>query len=331
MIDAQNRGGGAAAIRAVALTKRYRNVLAVDALQLDIARGEFYGLLGPNGAGKTTAVHMLSTLIRPTSGEAWVADHPVAAEPLRVRAAIGVVFQESALDRTLTVAENLRFAGMLNDMPGALIRSRSAELLELFGLSAARDREAASLSGGMRRALDIARGLMHRPDVLFLDEPTTGLDVTNRQAIWRHIAALRAELRITVVLTTHYLEEATACDRVGFMDAGRLVREGVPSRLIDELGEYVVEIDAVHPESLARTIEARMGRASIEGNVVSFCFDGDAALLSELNAELGPSARAMRWRRPTLNDVFVRIVRERDRAQRIAPRSRGARVEELQR
>jgi len=329
MNDARASHDGALAIRSVGLTKRYRDVLAVDALHLRIARGEFYGLLGPNGAGKTTAIHMLSTLIRPTAGEAWVAGHSIAAAPLRVRSGIGVVFQETALDRTMTVAENLRFAGMLNDMPDGLIRARSAELLDLFGLSAVGNRAVDSLSGGMRRALDIARGLIHRPAVLFLDEPTIGLDVTNRQAIWRHIAMLRAELSISVVLTTHYLEEAAGCDRVGFIDSGRLVREGVPSELIEALGEYIIEIDAVRPESVARIIDERIGSASIEGDVVSFRFDGDPARLNALHAELGSQARAVRWRRPTLNDVFVRVVRERDAAPARAARSSDAPIESL--
>ena len=153
------------AIRATGLSKRYGDKLAVDGFDLDIPRGQFYGLLGPNGAGKTTAIHMLSTLIRPTAGEAWVAGQSVRAAPVKVRAAIGVVFQESALDRNLTVEENLRFAGLLNHMPKKLIASRSDELLQIFGLAEKRQQSVAALSGGMRRALDIARGVMHHPQL----------------------------------------------------------------------------------------------------------------------------------------------------------------------
>ena len=297
------------AIRAVGLTKRYGDKLAVDRFQLDVPRGQFFGLLGPNGAGKTTAVHMLSTLIRPTSGEAWVAGNSVLKAPLSVRGAIGVVFQDSALDRNLTVAENLRFAGMLNHMPRSLIRARSVELLELFGLAETSERQVALLSGGMCRALDIARGLMHHPQVLFLDEPTIGLDLPNRRAIWRHIAMLRAELRTTVILTTHYLEEAAECDRVGFINAGRLVREGVPRELIGELGEYIVEIEAPQPQLLAQALFARLGGSTIEDNVVSFRFDGNARILADLHADLAPQVRAMRWRSPNLNDVFLWVLR----------------------
>ena len=185
-------------IRAERLTKRYGETIAVDGVDLAIPRGQFFGLLGPNGAGKTSTIHMLSTLIRPTSGEAWVAGCAVSKESLAVRRSIGVVFQDPALDRSLSAAENLRFAGMLNDLPRAEIQRRGTELLELFGLSEKRDLPVASLSGGMRRALDIARGVIHQPQILFLDEPTIGLDVPNRRAIWRHIARLRAELGMTV-------------------------------------------------------------------------------------------------------------------------------------
>jgi len=194
-------------------------------------------------------------------------------------------------------------------MPRSLIRARGAELLELFRLADTRERQVASLSGGMCRALDIARGLMHHPQVLFLDEPTIGLDLPNRRAIWRHIAVLRAELRTTVVLTTHYLEEAAECDRVGFINAGRLVQEGVPRQLIGELGEYIVEIEAPQPQLLAQALFTRLGSSTIEENLVSFRFDGNARFLAELHADLGPQVRAMRWRRPNLNDVFLRVLR----------------------
>ena len=316
------------AIDATGLTKRYGDTLAVEALDLAIARGEFYGLLGPNGAGKTTAVHMLSTLIRPTGGQAWIAGYSVLESPVRVRRAVGVVFQEPALDMTLSVAENLRFAGLLNDMPASLIRLRTGQLLELFGLGELRDRRAGSLSGGMRRALDIARGLMHEPEVLFLDEPTIGLDVANRRAIWRHLAALRVQLGITIVLTTHYLEEAEACDRVGFIDHGRLVREGVPARLVGELGDYVVEMEAAQPQLLAQALEARFGHVAIEGALLTFRLDGDPARVVRLQGEFGAQVRALRWRRPNLNDVFLHIVRGEGGAPARSPRPIARGVDE---
>jgi ABC-2 type transport system ATP-binding protein len=304
-----DRRPASAAILACGLTKRYGEVAAVQDLRLAVAPGESYGLLGPNGAGKTSAVHMLSTLIRPDSGAAWVAGHSVLDEPTRVRAAIGVVFQEVALDLSLTAAENLAFAGLLNDMRRRDIRARATQLLELFGLTAVADRRAAALSGGMRRALDIARGLMHRPRVLFLDEPTIGLDVTNRRAIWRHIAALRREMGITVVLTTHYLEEAESCERVGFIDGGRIVREGAPASLIAELGDFVVEVDTAEAARVAKLVEVHFGAATIDGDTVSFMVRGAAPAVGAMQAELAGRMRALRWRRPNLNDVFVHVVR----------------------
>ncbi|MGH9888579.1 MAG: ABC transporter ATP-binding protein, partial [bacterium] len=164
------------AVNASGLVKRYGAVLAVDGLDLEIPTGQFFGLLGPNGSGKTSTIHMLATLIRPSGGRASVNGHDVVREAVKTRASIGLVFQESALDRTLSIAENLRFAGLLYNLPAAVIEERSAGLLELFGLADKRNRPVGSLSGGMRRALDIVRGVIHHPKILFLDEPTIGLD-----------------------------------------------------------------------------------------------------------------------------------------------------------
>jgi ABC-2 type transport system ATP-binding protein len=308
----------ALAVRAERLTKRYGATLAVDAVDLAIPRGGFFGLLGPNGAGKTSTIHMLSTLIRPTSGEAWVAGCSVTTQKLAVRRSIGVVFQDPALDRTLSVAENLRFAGLLNDLSRAEIRRRGAQLLELFGLREQQDRPAASLSGGMRRALDIARGVIHEPQILFLDEPTIGLDLPNRRAIWRHIARLRIEFGVTVFLTTHYLEEATDCDEVAFLNAGRIVRAGRPGELIEQLGRRIIEVETDQPEELAARLIPRFGDALIESDRVHFRCDSDSADLVTLQAELASNVRAVRWRRPNLNDVFLWVNRTSASLQRAA-------------
>ena len=297
------------AIRAERLTKRYGETLAVDSVDLAIPRGQFFGLLGPNGAGKTSTIHMLSTLIRPTSGEAWVASCAVTVQSLAVRRSIGVVFQDPALDRTLSAAENLRFAGMLNGLSRAQIRRCSTDLLQLFGLREKCDLPAASLSGGMRRALDIARGVIHQPQILFLDEPTIGLDVPNRRAIWRHIARLRAELGMTVFLTTHYLEEAIDCDEVAFLSSGRIVHAGPPRRLVEELCRHILEVETDQPAQLAEQLTPRLGEALIEGESLQFRCDIDPADLVSLQAELASKARAVRWRRPNLNDVFLWVNR----------------------
>jgi ABC-2 type transport system ATP-binding protein len=297
------------AIEATALSKRYDGMLAADSLELAIPSGQFFGLLGPNGAGKTSTIHMLSTLISPTAGEARVAGYDVRTQKLAIRGRIGVVFQDLALDRMLSAAENLRFAGLLNGLSRSEIKRRSGELLEIFGLSDRRDSPVASLSGGMRRALDIARGVIHQPQILFLDEPTIGLDLPNRRAIWRYIAKLRATLGITVFLTTHYLEEAADCDEVAFLSSGRIVRRGHPRELVEQLGRYVIEVETERPAQLAQWLEPRLGQVLIEADRLHFLCNEEPAQLVSLQAELAAAARAVRWRRPNLNDVFLWVNR----------------------
>jgi ABC-2 type transport system ATP-binding protein len=291
------------------LTKRYGGALAADSLDLDIPAGQFFGLLGPNGAGKTSTIHMLSTLIRATAGEARVAGFDVRTQRLQIRRRIGVVFQELALDRTLSAAENLRFAGLLNGLARPEIARRSSELLEIFGLSERRDSPVAALSGGMRRALDIARGVIHQPKVLFLDEPTIGLDLPNRRAIWRYVARLRATLGVTVFLTTHYLEEAADCDEVAFISSGRIVRQGNPRALVEQLGRYIIELETDQPAELAKSLEPRLGLALIEADRLHFLCNVEPAELGSLQSELASVAREVRWRRPNLNDVFLWVNR----------------------
>jgi ABC-2 type transport system ATP-binding protein len=294
------------AISARGLTKRYGKVLAVDDLELEIPAGQFFGLLGPNGSGKTTTIHMLSTLLRPTSGNATVAGFDVGRAPVAVRGAIGVVFQESALDRTLSVAENLRFSGLLYGLDQRRIDERGGELLELFGLSEMRKRPVGSLSGGQRRALDIVRGVMHRPRVLFLDEPTTGLDLPNRRGIWRFIERLRGQTGVTVLLTTHYLEEADGCDQVAFIRAGHIVERGTPRALVEQLGRHVIEIEGPKLDETVVLLEPRLGPALREGDVAMFRYaDEDVSSLARLQADARGSISALRWRRPNLNDVFL--------------------------
>lgn len=296
------------AVRASGLVKRYGQLVAVDGLDLDIPSGQFFGLLGPNGSGKTSTIHMLATLIRPSSGSARVAGHDVVDEAVKVRGAIGLVFQDSALDRTLTIAENLRFAGLLYNLAPAVIRERSAELLELFGLADKRNRPVGSLSGGMRRALDIVRGMIHHPRILFLDEPTIGLDLPNRRNIWRFIDRLRARTGMTVLLTTHYLEEADSCDRVAFIKSGKLVQSGPPQQLVESLGRHIVEIESRDIDALSQRLASKLGPCLKDGEVAQFRYsEEDVTPLARLQGELGAQIKALRWRRPNLNDVFLWI------------------------
>jgi ABC-2 type transport system ATP-binding protein len=295
-----------AAIHASRLVKRYGDVVAVDGIDLDIPAGQFFGLLGPNGSGKTTTIHILATLIRPTSGSAQVGQYDVVRHATRARESIGLVFQESALDRTLTVAENLRFAGFLQDLPARVIDERSRELLELFGLADRRNQPVGALSGGMRRALDIVRGVLHEPRILFLDEPTIGLDLPNRRSIWRFIERLRARTGTTVLLTTHYLEEADGCDRVAFIRKGKLVESGAPRELVERLGRHILEVEGPEPEALSRLLEPHLGACLRDGALTMFRWrDEDLDSLARLQAEIGTKASAWRLRRPNLNDVFL--------------------------
>lgn len=224
-------GEAVAALRLAGLTKRFGTKVAVDALSLDVRRGELYALLGPNGAGKTTTIHMLTTLVRPSAGRASVMGYDVVREPQRVREVLGMVFQDPAVDERLTARENLELHAVLYGIPARERREAVEQALAWASLSEAGDRKVRGFSGGMKRRLELARALMHSPGVLFLDEPTLGLDPQGRRHLWERIDALRRE-GLTVLMTTHNLPEAEACDRVGIIDAGRLVEIGPPAELI---------------------------------------------------------------------------------------------------
>lgn len=292
------------AIAVSGLHKRFGATIAIDDLTFEVQEGAFFGLLGRNGSGKTTTLHVLSTLTRPTSGHAAVTGIDVVRDPVSIRNRIGLVFQESALDRTLSVAENLAFCGALYNLPTAVSRERTSELLELFELTAVKNEPVRRLSGGMRRALDIARGVLHRPRILLLDEPTTGLDVINRRSIWRFLQRLRQEHRTTLVLTTHYLEEATDCDHVIFMAKGKVVGRGEPKPLTDELGHYMLEFETDDPQILRSHLVTRLGEPLIEGNRVTFRITDPDYALADVQAELSGVTR-FQLRRPDLNDVYL--------------------------
>src|SRR6476659_6038335 len=238
------------AIEATELVREFKNgPRAVDSIDLGVAPGEIYGFLGPNGAGKSTTVHMLTTLLPPTSGSARVAGYDVVSEGSHVRAAIGAALQEAALDPLLTGREHLRLQATLQALPRADRVPRANELLERVGLTEAADRKVRGYSGGMKRRLDLALALIHRPRVLFLDEPTTGLDIQSRSAIWDEVARLAREDGVTVFLTTQYLEEADAlADRVGIIDRGQIAAEGTPSQLKAEIGRPTVEAIPQDPD-----------------------------------------------------------------------------------
>jgi ABC-2 type transport system ATP-binding protein len=297
------------AVSASRLSKHFGKLKAVDQIDLQIREGEFFGLLGPNGSGKTTTIHMLTTLTRPTHGGATVAGCDVRAEPVRVRRQIGLVFQESALDRNLTVEENLRFAAALYNMPAVLARARIGELLRLFNLEEKRRTPVAKLSGGMRRAVDVARGVLHRPRVLFLDEPTLGLDPVNRRALWQFIAQLRREERVTVIVTTHYLEEAAACDQVAFLNEGKIIGRGAPHQLIQQLGAYVLEIETAEPDAILARFRSCLGGGLKTNAGACFRVADEHFTIGRLETEIDSRVKAMHLRRPDLNDVYLWLIR----------------------
>ncbi len=292
-------------IRTDSLSKHYGQTIAVNGLNLSIKSSQCYGLLGPNGAGKSTTIHMLTTMTAATSGDAWVVDRHVCDDPVAIRAAVGLVFQDSALDRMMTIDENLQFAAAMYDLSPNIADQRINELMTVFGLEKKRHVQLVTLSGGQRRAVDIARGVLHRPKILFLDEPTVGLDLPNRRAIWRFIEQLRREEGLTVFLTTHYLEEAVACDHVDFIQYGALQQGGSPADLIQRLSTYILEIDTPDPENISALLSPLFGLPIREYEHLSFKITKDDVDFSGLQNTLSDRVVSMKWRQPNLNDVYL--------------------------
>lgn len=283
---------------------------AVDGISLTVEPGEIYGFLGPNGAGKSTTVLMLTTLLPPTSGTARVAGYDIVKEGPQVRASIGAALQEAALDPYLTGRDHLRLQAALHGLPRAERRKRANELLERVGLSEAADRRVKGYSGGMKRRLDLALALVHRPSILFLDEPTTGLDPQSRSALWAEVSRLAREDGVTVFLTTQYLEEADVlADRVGIIDRGRIVAEDTPEALKAEIGRPSVEATPANPGERDAVAEA-LGRFGEEipaqpGAVAVRLDHGDLAdVVRALDAE-NLKVSNLRLDEPSLNDVFL--------------------------
>jgi ABC-2 type transport system ATP-binding protein len=298
-------------IVAEGLVRVFKDVRAVDGIDLQVAPGEIYGFLGPNGAGKSTTVHMLTTLIPPTAGTARVAGYDIVREGAKVRTVIGAALQEAALDPFLTGRDHLRLQGALHGIPKAERARRGQELLERVGLSNAADRRVRTYSGGMKRRLDLALALVHHPSILFLDEPTTGLDIQSRSALWSEVGRLAKEDGVTIFLTTQYLEEADVlADRVGIIDQGHLVAEGTPAQLKAEIGRPTVEATPADPEdrpAIAQTLE-RFGPATqgAPGGVAVRLESATdlAEIVRALDAE-GLRVEHLQLHAPSLDDVFL--------------------------
>jgi ABC-2 type transport system ATP-binding protein len=298
--------GAPAAIETAGLTKRFGSLIAVDAIDLAIPEGEVFALLGPNGAGKTTFISMLCTLVKPSSGAARVAGHDIVSEGLSVRKNIGIVFQEPSVDDLLSGRENLYLHSMLYGVPHRQIADRIDKMLATVGLSERGDDRVRTYSGGMRRRLEIARGLIHEPRILFLDEPTLGLDPASRQAVWGYVREMRQRAGTTIILTTHYMEEAdNLAERVGIIDRGRIVELGTPDELKRRVGGDLVLLKGdVGPEAFAGldfVKEAVREDGSLRLTVA------DAPKHLKALIDLCPVLSEVQVRRVTLDDVFLKF------------------------
>jgi len=302
------------AIMTTGLVRRFGPLVAVDGIDLQVARGEIYGFLGPNGAGKSTLLRMLCTLLRPSEGHAVVAGYDVVDEPQEVRFRIGAALQEKALDDRQSGRELLSRQGRLYGLRTPEIRRRLGDVLDLVDIGAAIDRRIGTYSGGMKRRLDLAAALMHNPEILFLDEPTTGLDPTSRDSVWSEVRRLNSELRMTIFLTTQYLEEADElADRVGIISGGRLVAEGPPDDLKRAIGQDLIVVEAEGDDSGAldtlRALDA-VDEVSTEGRTIRIGTGDSAGAINAVAIALSGTqlvVKSITVRTPTLDDVFRQL------------------------
>ena len=294
------------AVEVLDLVKSYGEVEAVRGIDFEVGAGETFGFLGPNGAGKSTTINMLCTLVRPSGGQARVAGHDVVTERDEVRRNIGLVFQDTTLDGYLTAEQNLRLHAELYGVPRESVEPRMEQVMEMVGLWERRDSLVSTFSGGMKRRLEIARGLLHSPRVLFLDEPTVGLDPQTRSSIWSYIRELKANEDITIFLTTHYMDEAEYCDRIAIMDRGEIIVLDTPEALKASVGQDRVQIQTDDDEA---AIEALRDVFEIEAKVVegmvTFGVPEGEHFVPRLFGELGRPIRSVNVSRPSLDDVFM--------------------------
>jgi ABC-2 type transport system ATP-binding protein len=295
-----------AAISVKDLRKSFGEFEAVRGVSFEVMSGEVFGFLGPNGAGKTTTINMLCTLSKPSGGAATVAGHDVLQARDDVRRHIGLVFQDPTLDGYLTAEQNLRLHAELYGVEKGLVAPRMQQVLEMVGLWERRGAQVLTFSGGMRRRLEIARGLMHSPRVLFLDEPTIGLDPQTRNSIWGYIRQLQESEEITIFMTTHYMDEAEFCGRIAIMDHGEIVALDTPAALKEQVGADRIRIETEDDGAAIEAIAARFGlEAGISEGAVTFAVPDGEEFVPRLFAELGVPIRSISLSRPTLDDVFM--------------------------
>ena len=297
----------AAVISIQDLAHRYESRTALDGVSFDVGRAELFGLLGPNGSGKTTMFRILSTLMLPSGGHAVIMGFDVAKEPTKLRREIGVVFQAQSIDVKLTAYENLWHQGHLYGLQGAALKARIAEMLSRVGLADRANEKAETFSGGMQRRLELAKGLIHQPTVLLLDEPTTGLDPGARRDLWQYLHILRDEEKVSVLVTTHLMEEAERCDRLAILNEGKLVALGTPAELKSEIGGDVILFDAKNAESLSERIRDRFDISTqvLAGQVRLERENGHRFITDVVEAFPG-EIEAVSVSKPSLEDVFIR-------------------------
>lgn len=305
------------------LCKYFNELKAVDGVSFSVEKGEIFGFLGPNGAGKTTTINILCTLMRPTSGTAYVNGFEVTEDPNNVRKSIGLIFQEPSLDEKLTAEENLDFHAIIYDIPRSIREERKKELLEMVELYDRRKDTVKTYSGGMKRRLEIARGLLHQPHILFLDEPTLGLDPQTRNHIWNHIHQLREEKGITVFMTTHYMDEAENCDRIGIIDYGKIVAVDTPDNLKKMVGGDIITLktanDEVAEEEIGKKYNLNVRRD--ETGIHLEVEDGEE-FIPQFISSFSTHINSINLRRPTLDDVFLKLTGHEIREERSSARDR---------
>ena len=311
-------------IEAKGLVKKYGDLEAVAGIDLEAYGGEIFGFLGPNGAGKSTTISMLCTLLTPTAGIARVAGIDVVRDPAAVRQRIGLVFQDPSLDDQLTARENLEFHAFVYSVPAPDRRRRIDEMLNLLQLADRASSAVKTFSGGMKRRLEIARGMLHQPQVLFLDEPTIGLDPQTRKSIWTHLNELRDTKGVTIFMTTHYMDEAEYCDRIAIIDRGKIVALGTPDELKAMVGGDVVTITSTAPGAAAKEIEDMLGvKPARDNGTLRMEVPDGKAFVPRLVRELSAPVDTVTLRRPSLDDVFLKLTGRAIRDEEVSARDRN--------
>ena len=305
-------------IRVENLTRQFGNIMAVNDVSFEVEEGTIFGFLGPNGAGKTTTINILCTLLSPTSGNAYINGHDCNSESSEVRKSIGIVFQDSSLDKDLTARENLLFHAYLYNVDKSVRRQRVEDALQFVDLVERGDDLVKKFSGGMKRRLEVARGLSHRPKVLFLDEPTLGLDPQSRSNLWEFITELPKKHNVTIFMTTHYMEEAEVCDKIAIIDRGKIITSGTPAELKKVIGGDVIYLKTADNKKAMEDIKNLLNVevSEMDGEIFISSLRGDVCI-PKIIREIGESVLSVRMQRPTLNDVFLKLTGKEIRAESV--------------